>query len=83
MIKYGIELGDWKTAEQGAEEMVAAAKDDRASARAHKLRRCDTPTPIYSPLRCVSLRSPVTNMYHARHANKNAAIVWTPSMEGG
>jgi hypothetical protein len=33
MIKYGIELGDWKTAEQGAEEMVAAAKDDRASAR--------------------------------------------------
>jgi thiol-disulfide isomerase/thioredoxin len=35
MIKYGIELGDWKTAEQGAEEMVAAAKDDTASARAH------------------------------------------------
>jgi thiol-disulfide isomerase/thioredoxin len=35
MIKYGIELGDWKTAEQGAEEMVAAAKDDKASALAH------------------------------------------------
>jgi tetratricopeptide (TPR) repeat protein len=34
-LKYFIELGDWKTAEQGAEEMVAAAKDDTASARAH------------------------------------------------
>jgi hypothetical protein len=35
MIKYGIELGDWKAAEQGAEEMVAAAKDETATALAH------------------------------------------------
>ena len=35
MIKYGIELGDWKAAEQGAEEMVAEAKEETAVALAH------------------------------------------------
>jgi peroxiredoxin len=35
MIKYGIELGDWKTAELGAEEGVANAQGDRDVALAH------------------------------------------------
>jgi thiol-disulfide isomerase/thioredoxin len=35
MIKYGLELGDWKAAEQAAEEMVAEAKDETATALAH------------------------------------------------
>lgn len=35
MIRYGMELGDWKTAEQGAEEMVAEAKSERDTALAH------------------------------------------------
>jgi peroxiredoxin len=35
MVKYGIELGDWKTAELGAEELVAGAKGDRETALAH------------------------------------------------
>jgi hypothetical protein len=35
MIKYGMELGDWKTAEQGAEEMIAESKDETARVRAH------------------------------------------------
>jgi thiol-disulfide isomerase/thioredoxin len=35
MIKYGIELGDWKTAEAGAEEMVAQAQGNKSVARAH------------------------------------------------
>lgn len=35
MIKYGIELGDWKTAELAGEEMVAEAADDRARYMAH------------------------------------------------
>jgi hypothetical protein len=39
--------------------------------------------PTYNPFRRVSLRSPVTNTYHARHANRKAAIVWTASIGGG
>lgn len=35
MIKYGLELAEWKTAELGAEEMVAEAQGDRATALAH------------------------------------------------
>lgn len=35
MIKYGLELGDWKAAEQAAQEMVADAKDETATAIAH------------------------------------------------
>jgi len=35
MIKYGTELGDWKTAELATEEMLAAAQGDKATARAH------------------------------------------------
>jgi len=35
MIKYGIELGDWKTAELAGDEMVAEAADDRARYMAH------------------------------------------------
>ncbi len=35
MIKYGMELGEWKTAELGAEEMVADAKEPRDLALAH------------------------------------------------
>ncbi len=35
MIKYGMEYGDWKTAELGAEEMVAEAQGDKALALAH------------------------------------------------
>ncbi|MFY9676109.1 MAG: redoxin domain-containing protein [Terriglobales bacterium] len=29
MIRYGIELGDWKTAETGAEELIGEAQSDR------------------------------------------------------
>lgn len=35
MVKYGMELGDWKTAELGAEELIASAKTDREIALAH------------------------------------------------
>ena len=35
MVKYGMDLGDWKTAELGAEELIASAKDDREIALAH------------------------------------------------
>jgi peroxiredoxin len=35
MVNYGIELGDWKTAELGAEEQVALAKSERDVALAH------------------------------------------------
>jgi hypothetical protein len=35
MIKYGIELGDWKTAETAAEEMVAEAQAANGVALAH------------------------------------------------
>ena len=35
MIKYGIELGEWKTAELAADEMIAAATDAKEVAMAH------------------------------------------------
>lgn len=35
MVKYGMELGDWKTAELGAEELIASAKADREIALGH------------------------------------------------
>jgi thiol-disulfide isomerase/thioredoxin len=35
MLKYGIELGEWKTAELAADEMVAAAHSDHEIAIAH------------------------------------------------
>ena len=35
MIKYGVELNDWKVAETGAEEQVADAQGDRNVALAH------------------------------------------------
>lgn len=35
MVKYGIEFQDWKTAQAGAEEMVATAQGDKAVAGAH------------------------------------------------
>ncbi len=35
MIKYGVELGEWKTAETAAEEMVAEAQGDKNIALAH------------------------------------------------
>jgi thiol-disulfide isomerase/thioredoxin len=35
MVKYGIELRDWKTAETAAEELVAEAQGDKAMAIAH------------------------------------------------
>jgi peroxiredoxin len=35
MIKYGIELGEWKTAGLAAEEMVAEARGERDTAIAH------------------------------------------------
>ena len=35
MVKYGTDLGDWKTAELGAEELIASAKGDREIALAH------------------------------------------------
>jgi thiol-disulfide isomerase/thioredoxin len=35
MIKYGVELQDWNTAEAAAEEMAAQAKGDRETAIAH------------------------------------------------
>jgi thiol-disulfide isomerase/thioredoxin len=35
MIKYGAELGEWKDAELGAEEMIADAQGDKATAVAH------------------------------------------------
>ncbi len=35
MVKYGMELGDWKTAELGADELIAAAKTTREIALAH------------------------------------------------
>jgi peroxiredoxin len=36
MIKYGIELGDWKPAEQAAEEMVTEAQGEKELAFAHQ-----------------------------------------------
>jgi tetratricopeptide (TPR) repeat protein len=35
MIKYGMELADWKTAEAGAEQMVAEAQGQKEAAVAH------------------------------------------------
>jgi thiol-disulfide isomerase/thioredoxin len=35
MIKYGVQLQDWKTAEFAAQELVAEAKDPREAAQAH------------------------------------------------
>src|SRR6267143_2665124 len=35
VIKYGVELGEWKTAELAAEEMVAEAQGERDTAIAH------------------------------------------------
>jgi thiol-disulfide isomerase/thioredoxin len=36
MIKYGIELGEWKPAELAAEEMVAEAQNEKETAIAHQ-----------------------------------------------
>lgn len=35
MIKYGMELGDWKTAHIAADEMIAQAQGDKSTAIAH------------------------------------------------
>ena len=35
MLKYGVEFGDWKTAETAGQEMVAEAQGDQAVALAH------------------------------------------------
>jgi peroxiredoxin len=35
MVKYGVELGEWKIAEQACQEMVAEATDERDMALAH------------------------------------------------
>jgi thiol-disulfide isomerase/thioredoxin len=35
MIKYGVQLQEWKTAELAAQEMIAEAKDVRETAQAH------------------------------------------------
>jgi peroxiredoxin len=35
MLKYGVELGEWKTAELAGEEMVGEAQSDREKAVAH------------------------------------------------
>jgi|SRR5271169_3991670 len=35
MIKYGVELGDWKTAETAAQEMVTEAQGEKPMALAH------------------------------------------------
>jgi len=35
MIKYGVDLGDWKTAETAAQEMVTEAQGERPMALAH------------------------------------------------
>jgi thiol-disulfide isomerase/thioredoxin len=35
MIKYGVQFGDWKAAELGAEEWVAEAKGEKETALAH------------------------------------------------
>jgi len=35
MIKYGIELGDWKTAHIAADEMIAQAQGDKSIPIAH------------------------------------------------
>jgi len=35
MIKLGLEIGDFKAADEAAQEMIAAAKDPRATAMAH------------------------------------------------
>jgi len=35
MVKYGIELGEWKTAELGATEMISEAKESKEIALAH------------------------------------------------
>lgn len=35
MIKYGMELGEWKTAEMAGEEIVAEAQDAKNQALAH------------------------------------------------
>jgi peroxiredoxin/Tfp pilus assembly protein PilF len=35
MVKYGMELGEWKVAEAGAEEMVAEAQSPKEAALAH------------------------------------------------
>jgi peroxiredoxin len=35
MIKYGVDLGEWKTAEFGAEEMLSSVQGDRDTALAH------------------------------------------------
>jgi thiol-disulfide isomerase/thioredoxin len=35
MIKYGVQLGEWKTAELGAEEMIADAKETKDVAISH------------------------------------------------
>jgi len=35
MLKYGVELGDWKAAELAAEELLGAAQGDRDQALAH------------------------------------------------
>lgn len=35
MIKYGVQLQDWKTAELATQEMIAEAKDVRETAQAH------------------------------------------------
>ena len=35
MIKYGAELGDWKTAELAAQEGLPEAQGDQATALAH------------------------------------------------
>ena len=35
MLKYGVELGDWKTAELAVNEMIANAQDTKDAAIAH------------------------------------------------
>ena len=35
MIKYGVQLEDWKTAETAGQEMISEAQDQRETARRH------------------------------------------------
>jgi hypothetical protein len=50
MVKYGVELGDWKTAETAAVEMVAEAQGEKNVALAHYQRRGFTSTRTNSSL---------------------------------
>ena len=58
MIKYGAELGEWKDAELGAQEMIADAQGDKDIALAHYQLAIVLMNEGQQSMRAVTMKSP-------------------------